>query len=89
MEPWLFGGGQTSDGSSEWIFYFALLVHMAFALLVKLSLSELMSFYSFSLSILSSIPCGEVSQQLWKVQLPTRAEPRLENATTRKCHDSK
>jgi len=42
-------------GSSEWICYFTLLVWVAFALPVKLSLSQLMSFCSFTLPLLSSI----------------------------------
>ena len=46
-------------GSSEWIPCFALLVRTAFALPIKLSLSQPMSFLTFTLLILSPIPLGE------------------------------
>ena len=42
--------------SSEWIPYFALLACVAFALPIKRSLSQCMSFLTFTLPVLSSIP---------------------------------
>jgi len=43
-------------GSSEWIPYFAFLVQMTFALPIKLSLSQPMSFLTFTVPILWPIP---------------------------------
>ena len=45
-------------GSSEWILCFALLAWVAFALPIKLSLSQPMSFLTFTLPILSLTPQG-------------------------------
>jgi len=45
-------------GSSEEIPYFALLAYTAFALPIKLPLSQLTSFLTFTLLILSPIPLG-------------------------------
>jgi len=46
-------------GSSEWIPYFALLAYTAFISPVYLSLSQPMSFFTFTLPVLSSIlPIG-------------------------------
>jgi len=45
-------------GNTGLILYFALLAHAAFALPVKLSLSQLISFLTFTLPILFLIPLG-------------------------------
>ena len=49
-------------GSGESIPYFALLTCAAFALLIKLSLSQPTSFFTFTLLILSPIPPGGSEQ---------------------------
>jgi len=52
-------------GRNELILCFVLLAHMAFALPIQLSLSQLTSFLTFTLPILSPIPLGEgVNEQL-------------------------
>ena len=50
-------------GKSELIPCFALLVHVAFALPIELSLSQPMSFLTFTLPILSPIPLGGGSER--------------------------
>ena len=50
-------------GSGERIPYFALLACVAFALLIKLSLSQPTNFLTFTLSILSPIPPGVGSER--------------------------
>ena len=50
-------------GSSEWIPCFALLAWVAFALLIKLSLSVLKTFLTFTLLILSPMLLGGVNEQ--------------------------
>jgi len=45
-------------GSSELIPYVALLARLAFALPIKLPLSQPMSFFTFTFLILSPIPVG-------------------------------
>jgi len=64
-------------GSSEIIPYSALLVNTAFALSIKLSLSQPMSFLTFTLPILSPIPLwGTVSEYLHGAQLPASVKPQ-------------
>jgi len=45
-------------GSGEWILYFALLAHAAFALPIKLTLSQPLTFVSFTFHILFLFPLG-------------------------------
>lgn len=62
--------------SSEWICYFAFVVHTSFALSIKASLSQPTGFLTFIFPILSLIPQGDVSKQLCGAELPTGLNPQ-------------
>ena len=67
-------------GSCELVPWFGLLVRSAFALPVKLSLSQPMSFLTFILLVLSPIPPGG-SEQLRGAWLLTGAKPQQQAKT--------
>ena len=63
-------------GSNALILLFALFVHAAFVLLIKLSLSLPTSFLTFTLPVLSPIPMGGgVSKWLSDASLPDEVKP--------------
>jgi len=62
--PWRWLNTRLPMGSGEWIPFFALLAHAAFALPVQLPLSQPTSFLTFTRLILSPIPLKAGSEQV-------------------------